>query len=132
MNKKIKYICVACLLFGLGVYSGMQFAAGYYRSHNLLDLLEHQTLQSSSYAILFGNDKPEEAKQLILSDLKLNLIKAKNFKDQLSDSMRHRLCSQLLKLESEREAIEHFSSRLSQSGSEISVLLTDIRQCEHW
>lgn len=132
MNKAIKYSIGSVLVFGAGAYIGSLVAIGYYKSLNLTNLIGYQTHQVSSYAILFGGNEDVKAKELILSDLKLNLLKAKIHQEKLPSTMKEHLCSQLMKVVEDRKSIEAFASDLPQSETEISELITDISKCETW
>lgn len=132
MKKSIKYSIWSVLIFGTGAYIGGQIATGYYKSLNLTNLIGYQTHQAYSYAILFGKNEEIEAKKLILSDLKLNLLKAKIHQEKLPNSMKEHLCGQFLNIVANRKSLEAFASGLPQSKTEISELITDIGRCRTW
>ncbi|MGB0204689.1 MAG: hypothetical protein ACPF9K_06530 [Neptuniibacter sp.] len=132
MKNSIKYSIWSVLIFGAGAYIGGLIATGYYKSLNLTNLIGYQTHQVSTYAILFGENEEVKAKELILSDLKLNLLKATIHQEKLPSAMKEHLCTQLLKIVDDRKSIEAFASGLSQSKTDISKYLTDIGKCETW
>ncbi|UTW04144.1 hypothetical protein KDX31_03765 [Amphritea atlantica] len=132
MKRSIKYALWFVLIFGAGAYTGGQIATAYYKPLNLTNLIGYQTHQASSYAVLFGGNEDVKAKELIFSDLKLNLLKANIHQEKLPSTMKEHLCSQLLKVVEDRESIEAFAFGLPQSETEISELITDIGRCETW
>lgn len=132
MKKSIKYSIWSVILFGAGAYIGSHLTSGYYKSLNLTNLIVHQTQQVSSYAILFGEEEGGKAKELMVSDLKLNLIKAKIHQDKLPSPMTERVCKLLLQVVKERKSLEAFASDVPQTDTNISKLISDVSECKTW
>lgn len=134
MKKYSLYILIALLLLSIGTYGGYEIAARYFKATKAMELAISKAYQAYTYAFLFGQNNDIKAKQIILSDLQLNLIRLQGMKLDFPPSLNAHICNQVKDIATNKSVILEFAKQVDDDKSKVrlSKRIDEFEQCESW